>query len=197
MGNTELTSFDTLYAHLGSKYGFPVLPSPSPRPHDKTLTDAISSLSVHPTLESLLHILNSDLPSAHFLCRHMQNRPAWEGMYIHGLLHRVEGDYRNAEAWYGDVAESECFTFAWPGGLDDAKAFIQQVEKLRKEKVGEREQLEGQSKREMDALVEWCKRQFGTEKVDDASKAAWVASSEKHREIASKMLVGGEGWRQF
>jgi len=126
----------------------------------------------------------------------MQNKPAWEGMYIHGILHRIEGDYRNAEAWYGDVATSDCFKHVWSNGVDDAKAFIQGVEKLRKEKMGELADLEQQSKHEMDALVEWCKGQFGTGELQDATKA-WVEPTEEHRKMAAKMLVGGEGWRQF
>lgn len=196
--SSSLSSFDSIYSHLTTSYGFPVLPSPSPYPRDKRLSDTITSLSVHPTLEALLHILNNDLPSAHFLCRHMQNAPAWEGMFIHGLLHRVEGDYRNAEAWYGNVADSECFQHVWPGaeGLEDAKAFIRRVEKLRKEKVGKVEDLENDSKREIGSLVEWCMRKFGTGRVEDAT-TVWVEPSEEHRKIASKMLVGGEGWRQF
>jgi hypothetical protein len=194
--SAALTTFDELYAHLTQQYGYPVLPSPSPYPHDKTLSHKISDLSLHPTLEALLHILNADLSSAHFLCRHMQNKPAWEGMYIHGLLHRVEGDYRNAEAWYGDVAESDGFRRAWPEGLEHAKDFIRRVEKLRKDGVGEKEQLEMESKREIDALVGWCKERFGTQKLADA-RDAWVEPSEEHRKMAAKMLVGGEGWRQF
>ncbi|KAK3660779.1 hypothetical protein LTR56_000537 [Elasticomyces elasticus] len=192
------TTFDSLYAHLTTTYSYPVLASQSPNPHSKAFSHSIASLSLHPTLESLLHILNGDLSSAHFLCRHMQNEPAWEGMYIHGLLHRVEGDYRNAEAWYGNVAETECFQYAWGGeqGLEDAKAFIRRIEKLRKEKVGDLKELEAESKREVDALVEWCKQKFGTGRMEDATKA-WVEPSEEHRKIASKMLVGGEGWRQF
>lgn len=194
--SSQSASFDQIYSSLTSKHGYPVLPSPSPYARDKALTNDISSLSIHPTLEAILHILNHDLPSAHFLCRHMQNEPAWEGMFIHGILHRVEGDYRNVEAWYGNVAESECFKHSWPGGLEEGKAFIRQIEMLRKEKRGDRDELQQQSKREIDALVDWCKRQFGTARLDDATKA-WVEPSEEHRKIASKMLVGGEGWRQF
>ncbi|EXJ62849.1 hypothetical protein A1O7_03290 [Cladophialophora yegresii CBS 114405] len=64
-----------------------------------------------------------DLPAAHFLLRHMQAAPAWEAMYLHGLLHRIEGDLNNARAWYGDVKESEVFRSVWSGtesGGDDA-----------------------------------------------------------------------------
>lgn len=192
----NLSSFDAIYNHLTSHYGFPVLPSASPSPHDKTLTDNISSLSLHPVLESLLHILNADLPSAHFLLRHMQTRPAWEAMYTHGLLHRVEGDYRNTDAWYGDVAESDAFKRCWPGGLDEAKHFVGSVERLRKDKTGNKEGLEKESGREIDALVGWCKERFGTGKLEDATQA-WVKPDEKQRELAAKMIVGGEGWRKF
>ncbi|KAK3671050.1 hypothetical protein LTR78_009011 [Recurvomyces mirabilis] len=195
---TSTPTFDTVYTHLTTRYGFPVLPHPSAHGHDKILAGTISDLSIHPTLEAILHILNADLSSAHFLCRHMQNRPAYEGMYIHGLLHRVEGDYRNAEAWYGDVSASDAFRSAWPGesGLDDAKAFIGRVEKLRKQKVGDAKKIEEQSRKEIEALVGWCKEKFGVGRVEDAT-TVWVKPGEKEREIAAKMLVGGEGWRQF
>jgi hypothetical protein len=73
----------------------------------------ITQLSVHPVIESALHILNLDLPSAHFLLRHMQAQPAWEAMYLHGILHRVEGDLDNARAWYGDVKDSDVFQSVW------------------------------------------------------------------------------------
>ncbi|KAK0265916.1 hypothetical protein LTR91_019064 [Friedmanniomyces endolithicus] len=198
MPSSDLTTFDAVYAHLTTAYPYLVLPFPSPNPHSKPLSHTIASLSVHPTLEALLHILNADLASAHFLCRHMQNEPAWEGMYIHGFLHRVEGDYRNADAWYANVAESECFHRAWPGkeGLEDAKAFIRRVERLRKQKIGDVKELERESQREVDALVGWCREKFGTGRIEDATQV-WVEPSEEHRKIASKMLVGGEGWRQF
>nr|POE66171.1 hypothetical protein CFP56_54433 [Quercus suber] len=189
-------SFASFYVHLTTKYGYPALPTFKTYAYEPSLSHAISSLALHPTLEALLHILNNDLPSAHFLCRHMQNAPAWEGMYIHGLLHRVEGDYRNTEAWYGNVAESRMFQRVWPRGLDSAKDFVRNVESLRKDKLGDEDELRRQSRREFDAVAEWCVEQFGTERWDDAT-AAWVEPSEENRKIASKMLVGGEGWRQF
>ena len=75
----------------------PVLPPPCVLL--PSLTGDIAALSLHPTLEAALHILNHDLPSAHFLVRHMQADPAFEGMFLHGILQRVEGDYDNARAW--------------------------------------------------------------------------------------------------
>ena len=193
---SSMNTFDDIYDHLNSRYSFPVLPAASQNPYEKDLSHAIASLSLHPTLEAILHVLNNDLPSAHFLCRHMQNKPAWEGMYIHGILHRIEGDYRNAEAWYGDIEESDCFKTAWPEGLDVAISFIIEVEKLRKQKVGDAKELEKKSEREIGAVVEWCKKKFGTGRLEDAT-TAWVEPSEENRKIAAKQLVGGEGWRKF
>lgn len=86
---------------------------------DKKMTDRITSLHLHPSLEAILHILNHDLNSAHFLVRHMQTSPQDEGMYIHGILHRIEGDYDNARAWYGNVCETECFANFWSSNDDD------------------------------------------------------------------------------
>ncbi|KAK5942093.1 hypothetical protein PMZ80_006046 [Knufia obscura] len=73
----------------------------------------IASLSIHPVLESLLHLLNCDLPSAHFLCRHAEVEPKYEFMYVHGILHRIEGDVDNTRAWYGDVKDTEAFQHTW------------------------------------------------------------------------------------
>lgn len=119
-------------------------------------------------------------------------------MYLHGILHRVEGDYDNARAWYGDVAESEVFERVWGknGGLKGAKAFIDRVEGLRKEGRGERAVLEGESEREIRGVVGWCVERFGKGEVKDA-RGAWSQPSEKDRQMGSDMVVGGEGWRQF
>ncbi|KAF4554024.1 Hypothetical protein D9617_5g069000 [Elsinoe fawcettii] len=106
-------AFDDLYAHIKT---FPTPLLPPGKSYDPKMTDRIASLYVHPTLEALLHILNLDLPSAHFLVRHMQAAPQIEGMYIHGLLHRIEGDYDNCRAWYADVCTSPAFlSFYSPG----------------------------------------------------------------------------------
>lgn len=83
-------------------------------PHQTIIASScISRLSLHPVLESVLHILNLDLSSAHFLLRHMQAAPAFEAMYLHGILHRIEGDLDNARAWYTDVQDSEAFRHVW------------------------------------------------------------------------------------
>ncbi len=46
----------------------------------------------------------------------MQAAPAFEGMFLHGILHRVEGDYDNARAWYADVSTSRVYQHVWGHG---------------------------------------------------------------------------------
>jgi len=125
----------------------------------------------------------------------MQSPPAYEGMYLHGILHRIEGDYDNARAWYGDVKDSDMFKAAW-GSEDDALKFIGQIEKLRKQREGSLKELEKESQREFDCVADFCEKKFGTEKVEDASEV-WVQPEGKHKEMGQGMVTGGEGWRKF
>ncbi|KAL9618239.1 MAG: hypothetical protein Q9160_007009 [Pyrenula sp. 1 TL-2023] len=215
-------SFSDLYSQLLTTLPPPLLPpqqnpNPKPSPSAPTLNARIASLQCHPTLEALLHILNSDLPSAHFLVRHMESPPAYEGMLIHAILHRVEGDYDNARAWYRDVAKSEpdVFRSVWgnnninnnnnnnsgdggeaQGGLDAALSLVSSIEALRKSEQGDKEDLEQQSLDEIKATVMFCAKRFGTGRWEDASEA-WVVSEEAKRGKKGDMVVGGEGWRQF
>jgi len=163
----QYSTFPVLYTHLLSLPPPLIPPSHPPNP---TLTTAIAALSLHPTLEAACHILNSDLPSAHFLVRHMQAPPALEGMFLHGILHRVEGDYDNARAWYGNVKDSDVFRDVW-SGEEEARKFIGCVEGLRKRGEGNREALGKESLREIRGVVEWCRRKFGEGEVRDAREA--------------------------
>ena len=121
-------------------------------------------------------------------------------MMLHGVLHRIEGDYENARCWYRDVKESEVFQSAWgQDGLERVMEFVRQVEILRKETkikdpkvVGE---LEQESTREVKAIIEYCEKEFGTGKVVDASEI-WC-QDKKSNAKGNDMVVGGEGWRQF
>lgn len=120
---------------------------------------------------------------------------------LHGILHRIEGDYDNARAWYRDVQDSEVFRRAWgERGLDQAMDFVRRIEILRKSKgrdvtQQEKAKLEKESKREITAVLEFCEGEFGIEKVEDASQF-WV-QDEKSSAQGNDMVVGGEGWRQF
>jgi hypothetical protein len=119
---------------------------------------------------------------------------------LHGILHRIEGDYGISREWYRDVKDSEVFRAVWgENGLDKAMEFMGRIEVLRKqtkqEDISEVQKLEDGSKREIKAVLEFCEEKFGTQKVDDAS-AIWV-QDEKSSAKGRNMVVGGEGWRQF
>lgn len=188
-------TFDSLYTHLLT-LSKPLLPpghSTSP-----SLTASISALSLHPTLETAFHLLNADLPSAHFLVRHMQSPPAYEGMFLHGILHRIESDYDNARAWYDNVKDSDVFTSVWgeQGGKDGALEFIAQVEQLKKAGKGDKEALGKKSVEEIMKVVEWCRGKFGEGRMMDA-RGAWVKPEGEIKKMGEDMVSGGEGFRQF
>ena len=174
-------------------------------------SNLLADLMLHPALESALHILNYDLSSAHFLLRHMQQAPAYEAMFLHGILHRVEGDYDNARAWYNNVSDSEVFRSAWPGesGRHEAMEFLDEIEGWRMENPGRRRsgddkksyerrenELRRRSLEELKRVLVFCEGKFGTERVEDAS-GVWVRMGTEHREKAQGMVTGGEGWREF
>ena len=46
----------------------------------------------------------------------MQSVPKYEGMFLHGILHRIEGDLNNARCWYSDVNGTEVFMKVWGEG---------------------------------------------------------------------------------
>ena len=192
-----LYEYQTVKAELlAHQHIFSSLPT-SPHPiHSTNLRNSLAFLQLHPVLEAILHLLNVDLPAAHFLCRHMEAWPAEESMFAHGILHRIEGDYENARAWYCDVEGSECFRAVW-GGRGDALRFIDRVEKWRKggqERGDEEECLRERSLRELVKMLEFCEEKFGTGRMQDAT-AVWVLK--KTTEQAAAMITGGEGWRKF
>lgn len=198
-------SYDAILQRLAT---FPPPLLPPGRAHHAASTADIAALQLHPTLEAALHILNHDLPSAHFLVRHMQAAPAVEGMMLHAILHRVEGDYDNARAWYRDVGKdgegAKLFRLVWHGEGRDvdgesaagpALDFVDEVEGLKKRKQGEKQTLAKTSLAELMAVLHWCERKFGTRVWDDAS-SAW-SQDEKHIQTAQRMITGGEGYRKF
>lgn len=177
----------------------------------------------------------------------MQSPPKYEGMLLHALLHRTEGDLGNSRAWYSDVCGSEVFEYVWSVHLDDGETeegntaqlvqpeavkddkqptpepgseearnssktlpvvvkFLDDIASLRstshKDRTAsqdweaEREKLSAMSKQEVARILEWCERRFGTARWEDAS-SEFAGSAEKYKEIASKQVVGGEGWRKF
>ncbi|MCJ1397930.1 hypothetical protein MMC11_001126 [Xylographa trunciseda] len=185
-------NFDDLYAQLLTLRA-PLLPPG--KATDTKLTDKISSLYIHPTLEAAFHLLNCDLPSAHFLVRHMQAAPMFEAMYLHGILHRIEGDYDNARAWYGNVADTEVFRKSW-SSKEKGLEFIGKVEALNKKREGDKKALEARSVDEIKTVIKHCVEKFGSAQVQDAS-VAWVQPEEEHRKMGQEMVSGGKGFRNF
>lgn len=200
--------FDDLLAKLKS---FPAPLLAPDKIQDPGLSDGIASLFLHPAIEALLHILNHDLPSAHFLVRHMQSPPAYEGMYVHGILHRIEGDFNNARAWYSDVGEWEGFSRFW--GSEDAageeggqklprqmgaRKFLDRVERCAKSggKEEDVESLRLKSRAELENLLDWCLERFGTDMHKDATKV-WVQPSEEISKIGEEQVSGSGGPRKF
>ena len=186
-------SFDNLYAHLLT---LPPPLLPPGKATDPKLADKISSLYLHPTLEAAFHILNADLPSAHFLVRHMQAAPAYEGMYLHGILHRIEGDYDNARAWYKNVASSDIFNSSW-SSQEDGLGFIDKVETLNERKEGDKEALGQESVEEIKRAIAFCAKKFGKEKIADASVAWKQPEGGESKQLAEDMVSGGKGHRKF
>ncbi|KAH8153253.1 uncharacterized protein LAJ45_02840 [Morchella importuna] len=180
---TRSSAFDELYAKTLS-FRPPLLHPP--KPHTPSLADPISSLRVHPALEAALHILNYDLPSAHFL-----------------------GDYDNARAWYKDVSDTEVMEKVWGKGEGvkggKAEKFISEVQdldqRLRKGEKGEgveKEQtrLENESKRELKGIVDYCLNTMGRGVWQDA-RGAYVESSEKIKKMGQDQTTGPGGMRKF
>lgn len=212
---SQPASLNELLAYFQTHHPVSLLPKASSKTHLPAAK--IARLALHPCLEALLHILNNDLSSAHFLVRHMQSPPAWEGMLLHAVLHRIEGDYANAEAWYDDVAESEVLIYVWGDDMlegssrERARQFVTCCRELAKrpalhqteireenepELRRQRVELQQQADREVQRLLDWCVRRFGSQEYLDASDA-WVQDQGKIKEVKDSQLVGGEGWRSF
>jgi hypothetical protein len=197
MGSTSWDYQSVKAGLLAYDHVFSSLPTSPHRIHSTQLRNILASLQLHPVLEAILHLLNVDLPAAHFLCRHMEAWPAEESMFVHGILHRIEGDYNNTRAWYGDVEESDCFKAVWES-KHNALKFISEVEKWRKggQAKGEEERsLRERSLQELVQMLEFCEERFGCGQVETAT-TVWVPKK-KTAEQAAAMIMGGEGWREF
>ncbi len=65
--------------------------------HDLTLTDA----SKAPCVRALLWYAAGNLAAAHAIA---QALPGPDGAYLHGMVHRAEGDFDNARYWFSQAA---------------------------------------------------------------------------------------------
>ena len=146
----------------------------------------------------------------------MQAAPQYEGMLLHGILHRCEGDYDNARAWYRNVGQgagADVYGEVWGlpndgdgdedadgegdgGKKDGGQALIDRVEAWKKRREGDEEEIKKECRGEMERLAEWCSKKFGEGGYEDVS-GVWCQPGGEHKEIKDKMIIGGEGWRQF
>jgi hypothetical protein len=140
----------------------------------------------------------------------MQSGPAYEGMYLHGILHRIEGDYDNARAWYSDVKRAEVYSGLWGregvdwkewkkagGDKDQGQTFLDDVQSFKeRSKSSDEAMLQGNSRRELEHVISYCIEKFGLEKWEDASEA-WTKHSEDIRKIGEDQVSGDVGRRNF
>jgi hypothetical protein len=136
-------------------------------------------------------------------------------MYLHGILHRIEGDYDNARAWYSDVKESDIYAKIWGKEghtwkswkelasddrqlLDEGQKFLDAVQRFKetKGKEGDKAALEEKSRKELDEITRWCEERFGIHKMEDAS-SAWVKASDEIRKMGEDQVNGDNGRRNF
>lgn len=153
--------------------------------------------------------------------------PKAEGLFVHGILHRVEGDYENARAWWRDgaVCAPGVIARVHTGGVGDAEGIIDATCAFRV--AYERGYAVARRRMGYDAVSvaeEGSREEEEEEEEFAALKAAhdgelrrvwswcvqrygverWVDASgefgeksDKYRELAGAQLVGGEGWRVF
>ena len=81
--------------------------------------------------------------------------------------------------------------------------FIDDVQKIKNEKVHSRDEeeekrLTSEGDREMMKYLEWCGKKFGIRVWKEAEvMGEFVENNDRIKDIAEKMIVGGEGWRTF
>lgn len=117
------------------------------RPWDDALSEAIRNADFGETdgaklLRSALLLWNDDLNASHDLSQHIETPT---GSLLHGIMHRMEGDYGNAEYWFrragshplyreiadaAQAAEREASAAFCAGGEWDPYAFNRAVEQV-------------------------------------------------------------------
>lgn len=90
------TPAQTLASRLLNRTPPPLSPSSV---HDPTLIAQIDALNKAPiSLRAALHLANDDINSAHELAQSNEGDVTCD--YLHGILHRREGDYWNSKVCY-------------------------------------------------------------------------------------------------
>lgn len=147
----------------------PAMPLDAGRP-DRAARPALEALSAEAAGEqavadrdafscclAAVWLLHGFLDEAHVLC---QDVPTASGSYWHGVMHRREGDYGNAQYWFRRVgAHPACPEIAadW-----DPVAFVDQVRHAVRQGGAAAEACARRQQAEWRAMFDWCWRQaFG------------------------------------
>lgn len=99
-------------------------------------------------------LLHGYLDEAHVLC---QDVPTASGSYWHGVMHRREGDYGNAQYWFrraGDHVATAQIASDW-----DPVAFVDEVRRAVKQHGAHADSCARQQRAEWRALFDWCWRE--------------------------------------
>lgn len=120
-----------------------------------------------------LHLLNDSLEPAHELAQQIETST---GSYWHGIMHRLEGDYGNAQYWFARVGRHPVMDemrrqveSVSPGESWDPFRFVEQV---RRQAVLRRDEttdwLEQLQSMEAQLLLRYCYRQATGEELPEA-----------------------------
>ena len=105
---TDTWAMDT-FANLDQRLATLVAEAPLPslgegpehRPLLKYL-ESTDSVSLSPKLRSSLFLLAGDLERSHRISQDIEDA---DGSFLHGIMHRREGDYSNAKYWFRRVGD--------------------------------------------------------------------------------------------
>ena len=153
------------------------------RAWDPSLASAVAALQLPAgetgdALRSVLLLWNDDLDGSHTLS---QDIPSTTGSLLHGIMHRMEGDYWNAEYWFRRVGSHPCYGRIARGaesldggaafsrdGAWDPYAFVRAVERaVSRGDAAETAALARIHRMEMRAVAVYCYQQcFGGTVLD-------------------------------
>jgi hypothetical protein len=153
----------TLAEAIGAE---PTMPLDAGRP-DRAMRPVLEALSTKATAElsivdrdafscclAAVWLLHGYLDEAHALC---QDVPTASGSYWHGVMHRREGDYGNAQYWFrraGDHPACAEIAADW-----DPIAFVDEVRHTVKRGAAAADACVERQRAEWRTLFDWCWRE--------------------------------------
>jgi hypothetical protein len=120
--------------------------------YDPNLTPRIDALNAPDLCKTALHLLNDDFDRGHALAQASEGDPTAD--YLHGIVHRLEGDFDNCKYWLRRAKGHPVLTRIF--GDDDAA--IDFVDRCRAAGSAPSRELEEIQRRELAALFEYAER---------------------------------------